>query len=149
MRERNRTGARPRYRSDDGFQWKVAVSIYLLLEACAQQMLSPRVYKKAKDTLVESAAKLFLILVLLLAICSESLSAGAYREGEGIRPEGHTCTQLGQESCESGIAFCEWQDAQCTVVPVKSAGLVWLGFGRTVVADIEAHNMLANMVRSG
>ena len=68
---------------------------------------------------------------------SESLSAGAYREGEGIRPEGHTCTQLGQESCESGIAFCEWQDAQCTVAPVKSAGLVWLGFGRTVVSELE------------
>ena len=112
------------YRSDDGFRWKVAVGIYLLLEAFAQQLLKPRVYKKARDTLVESAAKLFLILVLLLAICSDALEGGSgLREGGGVRPEPMACAALADEAtCGAAVAFCAWDGARCGVDAGDQAG---------------------------
>ena len=48
-----------------GFNWKLIVTIYLLLEALVVGQLQPRVYKKFGDTLVETAAKTLLIAVLV------------------------------------------------------------------------------------
>jgi hypothetical protein len=41
------------FRSDDGFSWKVAVILYLLVEFWATGLLQPRVYKRFKDAMVE------------------------------------------------------------------------------------------------
>jgi hypothetical protein len=73
------------YRADDGFNWKLAVALYLLLESCSQLLLQPRVYKKSKDTVVDLCAKLFLVAVLMLAMWTESLEAGSNAEGEPVR----------------------------------------------------------------
>ena len=51
--------------SGAGFNWKLIVAAYLLLEALVVGQLKPRVYKKFDDTLVESAARTFLVLVLV------------------------------------------------------------------------------------
>ena len=37
-----------------GFNWKLVVTIFLLLEASVVGMLKPRVYKKFNDTIVET-----------------------------------------------------------------------------------------------
>jgi hypothetical protein len=73
------------YRSDDGFNWKLSFAIYLVLEQISQQLLRPRVYKKANDTFVDFCSKQFLIVVLMLAMCSDSLERGA--EGEAINTD--------------------------------------------------------------
>jgi hypothetical protein len=59
------------------FNWKLAVATYLILELCSQQMLRPRVYKKAKDTVVDLCAKLFLVVVLIFAMWADSLRRGS------------------------------------------------------------------------
>ena len=41
------------FRSDDGFSWKLAVILYILLEFWATWLLQPRVYKRFKDAMVE------------------------------------------------------------------------------------------------
>jgi hypothetical protein len=73
------------YRADDGFNWKLAVALYLLLESCSQLLLQPRVYKKSKDTVVDLCAKLFLVAVLMLAMWTDGLEAGSGAEGEPVR----------------------------------------------------------------
>ncbi len=49
-----------------GFNWKLCVTIFLLLETVVVGSLKPRVYKKFADTKVEIAAKTFLVAVLVI-----------------------------------------------------------------------------------
>lgn len=70
------------HRSDDGFNWKLSVAIYLILESLSQQFLAPRVYKKAKDTRVDLGAKQFLVVVLMLAMWFDLVGVDSVGEGE-------------------------------------------------------------------
>ena len=110
------------FRSDDAFNWKLAVTVYLLLEAVVQQMLKPRIYKKNADTFVDSTAKSFLVLVLVVGTCSDA-SSGTQNEGAPIEPDSAFCDGVTTnwkfvDGCAGGNAeqccelhadnFCEW-----------------------------------------
>ena len=110
--------------SDDGFNWKLALTIYLVLEAGAQQLLHPRVYKKSRDTFVDSSGRLFLILVL---VCANSYSNTAQIEGGAIQVDETFCAHHMREAECVEHTMCGWSGAAatCRVNQAQRIGPLW------------------------
>ena len=103
-----------RHRADDGFNWKLSVTLYLSCEAFVVGLLRPRVYKKIGDTVVEVSARLFLLSVLVLGMYSDLVS-NLQNEGDAIRADDSYCTLHGEERCGE-VDHCEWgaSNSLCT-----------------------------------
>jgi hypothetical protein len=103
-----------RHRADDGFNWKLSVTLYLSCEAFVVGLLRPRVYKKIGDTVVEVSARLFLLSVLVLGMYSDLVS-NLQNEGDAIRTDDSYCTMHGEERCGE-VDHCEWgaSNSLCT-----------------------------------
>ena len=96
------------FRADDGFSWKLAAAIYLLLEGAAVARLKPRVFKKSSDMLVDMQSKMLLITVLLLGIYSDQQS-NVLGEGKARPSDDYFCGNFNL-TATAGPTAC---DATC------------------------------------
>jgi hypothetical protein len=127
------------FRADDGFSWKLAVAIYLLLEGAAVARLKPRVFKKSSDMLVDTQSKMLLATVLVLGIYSDQqsnvLSEGTARPSDdyfcgNFNPlESETAATDGQMACDD-VLQCVWDstaaDPQCIARDVSASASIFL-----------------------
>jgi hypothetical protein len=112
-----------------GFNWKLCVTIFLLLETVGVAFLKPRVYKKFADTIVETGAKTFLVAVLVVGLYSDSLS-NVLAEGDAIPANNAYCNNFPESggglfgvNCAE-VDACVLQDSQCVPRPITvSVGL--------------------------
>jgi hypothetical protein len=107
-----------------GFNWKLCVTIFLLLETVVVGSLKPRVYKKFADTKVEIAAKTFLVAVLVVGLYSDSLSS-VLAEGDAIPADNAYCKNFPASgggpfgvNCAEVDACVLQDDLQCVPRPI-------------------------------
>jgi hypothetical protein len=116
-----------------GFNWKLCVTIFLLLETVVVAFLKPRVYKKFADTIVESGAKTFLVVVLVVGLYSDSLSS-VLAEGDAIPADGAYCSKFPESggglfgvNCAE-VDACVLQDSQCVPRPITGSVSLYTHF---------------------
>ena len=115
------------HRADDGFSWKLAVVIYVLLEFWATWLLKPRIFKRLADTTVDVGAKIILVTVLVVSLYYDERS-GLRNGGLAVPADGTYCgNSIDRMSCSTVGHLCHWDaaDAQCAVRPAPASVSWW------------------------
>ena len=116
------------HRADDGFSWKLAVVIYLLLEFWATWLLKPRIFKRLVDTTVDVGAKIILVMVLVVSLYYDERS-GLRNGGLAVPADGTYCGNfIDRMSCSTVGHLCHWDvaDTQCAVRPAPASVSWWV-----------------------
>jgi hypothetical protein len=116
------------HRADDGFSWKLAVVIYVLLEFWATWLLKPRIFKRLADTTVDVGAKIILVTVLVVSLYYDERS-GLRNGGLAVPADGTYCGNfIDRMSCSTVGHLCHWDvaDTQCAVRPAPASVSWWV-----------------------